>query len=85
MNIHALNGIRNLDPRNREAADLRLISHGRRHRPFFLQKTIPGNVATTCTEDRHKQSKQALQYKPKVTTTCTEDGHKQTTKTNTTI
>ena len=43
-------------------------------------------VATTCTEDGHKQTtKQALQYKPKVATICTEDGHKQTTKSSTTI
>ena len=29
-------------------------------------KTIPGKVATTRTEDEHKQTtKQALQYKPK--------------------
>ena len=43
-------------------------------------------VATTCTQDGHKQTtKQALQYKPKVATTCIQDGHKQTTKTSTTI
>jgi len=28
-------------------------------------KTIPGKVATTCTEDGHRLPKQALQYKPK--------------------
>ena len=29
-------------------------------------KTVPEKVATTCTEDGHKQTtKQALQYKPK--------------------
>ena len=28
-------------------------------------KTVPGKVATTCTEDGHKQTtKQVLQYKP---------------------
>ena len=49
-----------------------------------VNKTVPENVATTCTEDGHRLPKQA-QYKPKVATTCTEDGHKQTTKTSTTI
>ena len=48
-------------------------------------RTVPEEVATTCTEDGHRLPKQALQYKPKVATTCTEDGHKQTTKTSTTI
>ena len=28
-------------------------------------KTVPGKVATTCTEDGHRLPKQALQYKPK--------------------
>ena len=43
-------------------------------------------VATTCTEDGHKQTtKTNKKYKPKVATTCTEDGHKQTNKTSTII
>ena len=28
-------------------------------------KTVPGKVATACTEDEHRLPKQALQYKPK--------------------
>jgi len=44
------------------------------------------NLATTFTEDGHKQAKkQTLQFKPNVAATCAEDGHKQTTKTSTTI
>jgi hypothetical protein len=32
MNMHAFSGIRNLDPSNQEAADLRLRPHGHQYR-----------------------------------------------------
>ena len=39
-NIHTLNGIRNRDPSNREAADLRLRPHGHRDRHELITKQL---------------------------------------------